>query len=767
LSSDSDAAKPRRDIEPALVRKALKEFMSERADTPLSIALSGRQRNLILFRILQCLILSSGIISIVWAFSGSQFRDTEGFLKGTFCLPVTVGIALIILGCTVVGRWKRSAFWFVLALVGQAVALQMIDAGPFIHYQHYKIRDGLLSRNHPLLVTYLAVQTILVARGVNFRWPSVRAWIGASFKPWQLLGVGLICVLSSAALSRPFPLYIAELLFAASVQIVNLGNILLMIWTLPEEALAGLKHRFERFFGESRQSRSLDRFVIVVAIWIAALAAVLSYFVYQQHPHVPDEVIYLYHARYFADGKLTVPAPLVPEAFRLYMIPYHSANWYSIFPPGWPAILALGVLLGVPWLINPMLGAVNVLLTYILVQEIYDRRVARWSVLLLCISPWHLFMTMNFMAHTFTLTCALLAAVNVSQARKTGKPSWAFVGGLASGMISLIRPLDGLIVSGLVGLWAIGVRNERSKVPMVVALALGTLMIGSVGLAYNKLITGVSTVDPLSAYYEDYFGPKKFTLGFGHERGMGWAIDAFPGHSPLEAILNAGLNLFSLNIELFGWSTGSLLVASLFLFSGTLQRRDYLWLAPIFIISGAYSLFWYSGGPDFGPRYWYLMLVPLVVLSIRGIQFLEEALKSWSVDPTHTQTRISIAVLVLCLSTLVNYVPWRAIDKYQNYLGMRPDIRYMNREYGFGKSLVFVRGGSHPDYASAWIYNPLDPGANEPLYVWDEKPDTHTRVLEAYPTRRVWVVNGPSITNRGYEVISGPDHGDRFTSRGG
>ena len=491
----------------------------------------------------------------------------------------------------------------------------------------------------------------------------------------------------------------------------------------------------------------MDRFAIVAAIWIFGLAALLSYFVYQRHPHVPDEVIYLYHARYFADGRLTVPAPAVPEAFSLYMIPYKSDRWYSIFPPGWPAVLAVGVLLGVPWLVNPFLAGVNVLLSYILVRELYDRRVARIVVLLLCVSPWHVFMSMNFMAHTFTLTCVLVAAVAITKSRRTDRAIWAWVAGVATGGVGLIRVLDGVVVVGLLGLWIIGVGGRKLKTSAIVGFVLATILVGAGNLVYNQLLLGNAILDPITTYYDTYFGPKKFALGFGPERGFGWAIDAFPGHSPLEAMINNTLNAFSLNTELFGWSTGSLMVVTLFLFSGTMRRLDFLWLAPVAVIAGAYSLFWYSGGPDFGARYWYLMLLPVIILTVRGILCLGERLES---------TRVVFAILSLCILALVNYVPWRAVDKYHHYLDMRPDIRYLAKEYGFGKSLVLIRGDSHPDYASAWVYNPLEPHADEPVYAWDPNPQVQTRVVQAYRDRPIWIANGPSITHSNFQVVAGP-----------
>src|SRR5688500_5061081 len=121
----------------------------------ISTAVSYSSKNLILTRFLELLSLSSGIVLMVWAFSDPQFRHTEGFLNGRFCLPLSISLGLITFGWALASRWKQSALWFVLALVGQSVALQLIDAGPLIHYQHYKSFDRLLTDVHPLLLIYV------------------------------------------------------------------------------------------------------------------------------------------------------------------------------------------------------------------------------------------------------------------------------------------------------------------------------------------------------------------------------------------------------------------------------------------------------------------------------------------------------------------------------------------------------------------------------------------------------------------------------------
>ena len=174
-------------------------------------------------------------------------------------------------------------------------------------------------------------------------------------------------------------------------------------------------------------------------------------------------------------------------------------------------------------------------------------------------------------------------------------------------------------------------------------------------------------------------------------------------------------------------------------------------VALVIAVIGFYTPYWFSGGPDFGARYWFLALIPLVILTARGLQTLEAKLQPAHFD-SYKANLVLTAVLILNVLALVNYFPWRAVDKYFHYLEMRPDIQHLATQYNFGKSIVLIRGNSS-DYESAWIYNPLDPHADAPVYAWDRDPEIRNQVLNAYIDRPVWVVNGPSLTHRGYEVV--------------
>jgi hypothetical protein len=84
-----------------------------------------------------------------------------------------------------------------------------------------------------------------------------------------------------------------------------------------------------------------DRFAWTAAVAATVVAAVLCVVSYERHPHLPDEVVYQHHARYFAEGHLTLAAPPVPAAFNVDLFEYEPTRWYSPVPPGWPAVLAI------------------------------------------------------------------------------------------------------------------------------------------------------------------------------------------------------------------------------------------------------------------------------------------------------------------------------------------------------------------------------------------------------------------------------------------
>ena len=519
--------------------------------------------------------------------------------------------------------------------------------------------------------------------------------------------------------------------------------------------------KVETWLRKSRTSRvnffsRIEPIFLLAACWVSVSAGFLNFVIYEQHPHLQDEVAYLYHARFLESGAFKLPAPPIPEAFEIYLMQFQGDSWFPATPPGWPAMLAFGILVGVPWLVNPLLAGINVILAGLFFREMYGERIARLAVLLLCFSPWHIFMAMNFMPHTFTLTCTLIALITVALTMRTGKIKWAGLGGGAVGGISLIRPLDGVIVAVTIGLWVLGIGGRRLKVSAIAALVFGTIVIGALVFPYNKILTGDPFVFPIMAYTDQHFAPKANAYGFGPERGMGWPIDPNPGHGPVDGLINANLNTFSLNIELFGWSTGSLIILGIFLVSGTLKKADYFMLTMMSVVFIAYFFYYFSGGPDFGARYWYLMLIPLVGFTAQGITYLEKRISSWNGGLRGSDHFVKVAVFLACFFSLVNFLPWRSLDKYYHYLNMRPNIRDLAEQHDFNGSLILINGKAFPDYASGAVYSGLNFASNDPIYAWNRNPILQQRLLEKYLNRPVWILDGPSLSNSGFRIRNGP-----------
>ncbi len=699
-------------------------------------------------------LVAAGLVLLVAAVLGLAGGVDVAANNAFALVPFAAGLSCIISGIAIASRWQKAAFWFSLAMVGQTFSLQLINAGYQLRYQHYKPISEWLSYPNALFAAGLLVQLIVVIAAMRQFIPGLVSWVRTSLRPWQVLILALCFFIPTTTVSPIPSVYLVEFVVAGLLQLLSLASLLLFAKAIPTDSIGTLRGMINRFVGdESVDGRISYGFPLTAAVFVTLLAVILNVYSYERHPHIPDEVAYLMQARVIASGSLTTPAPPVPEAFDVYLMKVDGNVWYPVTPPGWAILLSLGVLMGAPFLINPILAGINIFLCYWLVRRLYSSSVARLTTLLLAVSPWFIFLAMSFMTHMAALTCFLIAAAGALKARETGRWRWGLVSGFAIGFISIIRPLEAVAVAGLIGIWAIGIGGRRLNFKAISGMALGTLLAGSIGLAFNASLTGKPLQFPINIYTDAVFGPNSNAYGFGPDRGMGWQLDPYPGHGPIDALINTNLNVSALNSELLGWTIGSFLMIGAFVCFARFRRSDLLMLGVIAVIYILHFFYYFSGGPDFGARYWFLMIVPLIVLTVRGVESLAEDLREHSPD---ADIRLYGAVGALVVLTICVFVPWRAIDKYHDFRGMKPDIRELAKKYEFGRSLVLVQGNQHPDYDSAFIYNSLDLSGDAPVFAWDRDEATREKLFEHYGDRPVWIVRSPSLTGRDYEVAAGP-----------
>jgi hypothetical protein len=390
-------------------------------------------------------------------------------------------------------------------------------------------------------------------------------------------------------------------------------------------------------------------FLLICAGVVLLITNIFSFICFQHKPHIDDTIAQLFNARIFAQGKLYMPAPAFPEFFdRNHMI-IENGRWYSQYPPCHPALLAIGVLFGAPWFINPLLGAIAVIIFFFLGKELYDEKTGRIAALLGTLSPFLLFMSSEFMNHASALvfiSCFLLFFLKM--ARKHSFLA-AVLAGCFLGLTVNVRPLTALAIATPLIFYSLYLlsRNLRVYFPRLALMVIGAAIFVAILLYYNYLTNG----NPLTFGYTARWG-SDHGLGFGHS---GWG----PAHTPLRGLLSTSEDLNAMNRFLFEWPIPSLVFIALLFASSQADLKDYLLLSVIAAPAIAYFFYWFHG-ILFGPRWEYETLGALVVLTARGIQILPDFIQK-QLKLEITRDKISSGLkklLALCyLSTLLIAIP--------------------------------------------------------------------------------------------------------------
>jgi hypothetical protein len=658
---------------------------------------------------------------------------------------------------------RGASALLMLAIVGHACALRLIDVKPYSVFQHYQPWQWIATGRSIAAWGALVQATVVAVIAWRLR-AQLRTGLGRllSARAWLLVIAlaGFALAVPAVSASR----YLGELILAGGLAIVAFVNLVLAVVLVPDSVMARavewLDARVTLGPG-STAARPWDRHLpTVVAIWVAVLAAIASYVVLERVPHIDDSVSNYFQAKYFAAGHLVLPAPPDAPSFQVDQTVIQSGKWFGYAFPGWPAVLALGVLSGVPWLVNPLLGGLLILVGHALVLRRCDRGTANVTVLLLATSPWLIFMSSEFMAHPLTAVLAMLVSLAFDHAseRGLGWLRWAILAGLATGALVLTRAIDAALVIAGIGMAILADRRFVRAWPATMTAGVIAAALGALLLPYNQAVTGRATYPPHMAWSDYRWGPGVDRLGFGPDIGIrAWPnLDPLPGHGPADVVLNANKNAFMANADLFGWASGSLVFIWLAIGLGRWRRGDALMLALSAAYVFGYSAYWFSGGPDLGPRYWYPLVVPLAALTARGAQMAAAKLEERR-NVAYPGPRIGALILAASLSATVAMLPWRAVTKYYRYRGVGGEIRALAASHRFEHALVFVRSDGR-DYQSAFNLNPVTLDDPATIYVLDAGAAHRAAVVARFSDRIVWVIGRPAagLNNAPLDVIAGP-----------
>ena len=472
--------------------------------------------------------------------------------------------------------------------------------------------------------------------------------------------------------------------------------------------------------------------LLVICLFVTGI---IAYAVLDHIPHVQDSIGQLFQAKIFKMGKLYAALPPHKEFFDYPHI-INDSKWYSQYPPGHPLLLMLGLFLGAPWLVGPVLGTLSLFIFYLLVKNVYrDHRITYLSSILLILSPFFLFMSSSHMNHNSTLFFILLFLYFYLRMFSSDSSRYALVSGLSLGYAINIRQLTAVAIGvPFICYLLICIYKKREiKIRKVLIFFIGVFFMISLLLLYNNLTNG----NPFLFGYQ-----KKYqTLGFmGHAQGG-------PPHTLKGGIINTSNNLIGLNQYLFEWPVPSLIFIFM-LFATPLRKNrwDYLFLyASLTLILGYF--FYYHQDYIYGPRFYYCLIPFMIILTVRGFLVIPSWLETKHFNKRKAEASLYL-FLVFCFFYSLSFSLPPLIKKYSNdYWWVTDKIHKAVKKQGITNAIVFIDCWHPLDptkprliyYGSGFQFNSPDL-KDDVIYALDLK-ERNVELMKAFPNRRYYYCN--------------------------
>jgi hypothetical protein len=424
----------------------------------------------------------------------------------------------------------------------------------------------------------------------------------------------------------------------------------------------------------------------IVLVCVAALlsTAAVAALAFERLPHLEDEVAYLFQAKTLALGRLTVPSPEPEEAFWTPFVLDHQGQRFGKYSPGWPAVLALGVLLGAPWLVNPVLAALSLYLVYRIGRALYDDAAGLLAAALGLASPLFLVLGGSLLSHMASLAWLLLFSLWFLWTARGRHWGYALGAGGALGLAFLTRPLTAVAYALPFIAYALAqiLRRQQSHWPRYLLIAAIGGALAALLPAYQWAVTGDPWLNP-------------YVLWWPYDRlGFGPGIGAMPGgHSPYYAWINLKQDLSRAATDLLGWPGLSWLPLLMGLALRPRRGRDWALLAPFACLVAAYLFYW-IGSPSrlWGPRYYFEGFGGLWLLSAVGLR------KVWKWFEAHRprlRPALAVTMVLITAGSLAANLPARMSEAHGFYGITRSQFEPIE-EAGLHDALVIV-------YAERWL----------------------------------------------------------------
>jgi hypothetical protein len=370
----------------------------------------------------------------------------------------------------------------------------------------------------------------------------------------------------------------------------------------------------------------VGRHPLAISATCFLILAFLSRFAYLATPISQDEYSPWLQAHIFAAGDLSAKLPvelidhLISPIYRghFFAVNQHNGELVSTYWPGFALLMAPFAWLGMPWLCNPLIVALNLLLSWRLGRDVFEsQRAAGWVLLLMIASPAVMLNGISFYSMPAHLLCNTLFVWLLLQAT----PQRYFLAGIVGALASALHnPFPHLVFALPWIVWAF----MRGRLRLLIILAAGYALAGLplvIGWSVFKAPIAAATlgVDPVSGLAKILAPPSQLPPADLSTTFFRTVTGLFT--PPSEYLLLARSGAL---IKLWAWSSPLLILLAIY---GCFTKRHevlrYLAASALLTLL-IYYFIRFDQGLGWGYRYFHPAYIALPMLATAALLHLEK-----------------------------------------------------------------------------------------------------------------------------------------------
>jgi hypothetical protein len=538
------------------------------------------------------------------------------------------------------------------------------------------------------------------------------------------------------------------MLFSAALAVACILLALPRDWA-PAKTFLGIE-RIASKFAERKTAAMIGMFLLVLAVRLAVLRQLPV-----PIPGIHDEFSYLLTGDTFAHGRLTNPTHPMWRSFETFHV-----NWLptysSMYPPAQGAVLAVGQLLGHPW-IGVLIS--NAAMCAAILWMLQGWMPARWALLGAILAALKLGIASYWMNSYWGGAVAAIGGALVLGAlprlRKYGRPRHALLLALGAAILANSRPYEGLLVSLPVALWlgfwitgpisskvprAARVRRVAIPIALVLALTAGFMAF------YNARLTGHALLFPYTLNLRTYVTAPIFLWQHAkpalHYRNRqfedfynDWERSDY--RSSAAGVRAVSLLKWQRLRSVFFWPAAALLLPA-FVFVFRDNRVRFLIAVFIIVTSGIFAVVWSN------PHYAAPLTCVVFALLVQSIRHL----RAWRISRKPIGTALSCAIVILLALQTAGDVLAHRCDELGWACGGDSSRAAILRQLTDlpGKHLIIVRYEPDHNIHDEWVFNGAEIDSAKVLWARELDPQQNAALLAYFRDRTVWLVD-PDVDN--------------------